>query len=107
MRPIHVVVGVPSLAATLAQVLADATGRAVGIHPVVGNSPAPAVLVAATSECSPDECFGLKQDNRDVIILAAVPSPFQEQAYLKAGAAGYLPMSIDVGPLVELLRALL
>lgn len=87
--------------------LAKATGRSVGIHAAVGESKAPAVLVASTSECSPAECSGLTQGRRDVVIIAAVPSAFQEQAYLEAGAAGYVPMSIDVGPLVELLQALL
>jgi DNA-binding NarL/FixJ family response regulator len=62
-----------------------------------------AVLLAASSQCSPAECEELTRSGRKVIVLAALPSDEQRSAYLAAGAAGYLPMAVDTRPLLDLI----
>jgi hypothetical protein len=100
--PISVYFADAKLARTLGERLAAATGRRVDIVddllPALESS---GPLVTSTTQCSPVECAGMTDAGRRVIILAAVPSAFQEELYGKAGASAYLPMSLDLGPLVE------
>jgi len=104
-RPVHLLVG-DVLGASLARTLDRALGGPITILDSADQSHDGAVLVATTSECSPDECAGLGLAGRQVVILAALPSEFQRRMYLDAGASGYLPMAIDTRPLIEAIRQL-
>jgi hypothetical protein len=62
------------------------------------------LLVASTSRCSTAECAALSQNGIPVIVLAALPSTFESQAFTTAGAVGYLHMGGDSAPLKELVQ---
>jgi hypothetical protein len=95
-----------SLGPSLSRRLAMELGVEIPLIESTQTVPLDTILVAATSECSPGECAGLRLDGRDVVIIAAVPGTFQKAQYESAGARAYLPMAIDLGPLVETLRGL-
>lgn len=100
--PIFVYFVDATLAKTLRGRLAAATGREVEIIPDLPTGlKAPGVLVTSTTQCSPAECAGISETGHQVIVLAAVPSAFQKQLYESAGAVAYLPMSLDLAPLIE------
>ncbi len=105
-RPIRVHTGDHSLAHQLSSRLGSVLGRAVTVLCSLRDTLAPSILVTTTSQCSADECAGLAESGVSVVILAALPSSFQEQSYLSAGAAHYLPMNLDIEPLADALSAL-
>lgn len=59
------------------------------------------ILVIPAAELSPPGCQDLVDEGFHVIVLAAVPRPVDEQSYRAAGAADYIPMTIDPAPLVD------
>lgn len=105
-RPIHVLAGDESLSQHLCVRLQSILGQTVGILHAVTEIVAPGIVVTTTSECSPDECAGLTHSGVDVIVLAALPSSFQEESYRNAGASHYLPMNLDIEPLTLALLGL-
>jgi hypothetical protein len=63
-------------------------------------------LVVATPElCTVEVCRELAEKATPVIILAPVPRRAEEDAYLRAGAAHYLAMDLDLGGLVAVIAA--
>ena len=54
-----------------------------------------AIVITTAADCSPVECGDLTRRAGAVIVLAPIPSPAAERTYLAAGAAAYLPMSLD------------
>ena len=106
-RPIRIVTSDLSLAEQLRVRLDSVLDHAVTVlHSITETTP-PAVVVTTTSACSADECAGLTQSGVDVVVLAALPSTFQEDTYRQAGAAHYLPMSMDIAPLALALAVLI
>lgn len=95
-----------ALAEQLCARLGDTLGRAVTVLDAASQTLAREVVVTTTSACSPDECAGLAQSGVSVVVLAALPSNFQEQNYRSAGAADYLPMTLDIGPLADAVLSL-
>ena len=95
-----------ALAEQLCARLGDTLGRAVTILRAANETTPREIVVTTTSACSPDECAGLTQSGVLVVVLAALPSNFQEQNYRSAGAADYLPMTLDIGPLSEAVLSL-
>lgn len=90
------------LARTLSERLAAAIGRPVSVVDSLPRSGyIPHILVTSTTQCSPVECHGVVEEGTQVIVLAAVPSSFQKGLYEKAGASAYLPMTLDLEPLLE------
>lgn len=106
-RPIRIVASDRSLAEQLRVRLEAVLDRAVTVLQSITETCPPAVVVATTSECSADECAGLTQAGVDVVVLAALPSTFQENSYRQAGARHYLPMSLDIAPLALALAVLI
>ena len=106
-RPIRIVTSDRSLAEQLRVRLEAVLERAVTVLQSITETTPPAVVVTTTSECSADECAGLTQSGVDVVVLAALPSSFQETTYREAGAAHYLPMSLDIAPLALALAVLI
>ncbi len=95
------------LAEQLRARLEHALGRAVRVLKGLCESNPHEVVITTTSACSPDECAGLSQSGNAVVVLAALPSSFQEQHYRKAGAAHYLAMSLDIAPLAAAVLSLI
>ncbi len=54
-----------------------------------------AIVVTPASECEVERCAKLAAHGLTVIILAAIPRPFEKERYLRAGAVAYIPMAID------------
>jgi hypothetical protein len=100
-RRISVYFADPALANALRERLAAATDETVEVvDDVVSQLGQLGTLVTSTTQCSPAECAGIAEAGGQVIVLAAVPSDFQKQLYESAGAAAYLPMALDLAPLV-------
>jgi hypothetical protein len=53
------------------------------------------IVVTPASECEVERCAKLAAHGLTVIILAAIPRPFEQERYLRAGASAYIPMAID------------
>ena len=53
------------------------------------------IVVTPASECEIERCAKLAARGLTVIILAAIPRPLEQERYLRAGAAAYVPMTID------------
>ncbi|MEO8540381.1 MAG: hypothetical protein ABI577_11625, partial [bacterium] len=105
-RPVHIMAGEHALAEGLKTRLTAVLARDIDTVPDLASTTPRGILVTTTSHCSPDECAGLAHAGIAVIVLAALPSSFQERAYRGAGAIAYLEMSIDVGPLTHVLSSL-
>ncbi|MBI5948768.1 MAG: hypothetical protein HY875_11580 [Chloroflexi bacterium] len=65
------------------------------------------VVVAASTSLTPEECAELAGQGKPVIVLAPLPTKSERNRYLSAGARGYLPMSLDLIPLVVLIESVL
>ncbi len=72
-----------------------------------GADPKGGVVVATSPACRPEECAELVDRGASVVVLAPVPSAAEEERYLSAGAAAYLPMLINLTPLYSAVAALL
>ncbi len=59
-----------------------------------------AVVVTASDTTSLEECSRLQAQGAGVVVLAAVPDLGAQAQYLGAGALAYLPMALDLAPLV-------
>lgn len=87
------------------RIAADAPDRRiVVVDDLVQSVRACGTLVTSTTQCSPAECAGLAEAGMHVIVLAAVPSEFQKGLYESAGAAAYLPMTLDLAPLIAAIK---
>jgi len=53
------------------------------------------IVVTPASDCDVERCVKLAAHGFMVIILAAIPRAFDEERYLRAGAAAYIPMAVD------------
>jgi DNA-binding NarL/FixJ family response regulator len=62
------------------------------------------IVVVPASECSPGACRDLVARGHSVIVLAAVLRDNDRERYLAAGAAAYVPMTVDSEQLLEALR---
>ncbi len=72
----------------------------------LGEAPAGAIVVATPSVVGAEECRALAARGIHVVILCPIPRPSDREAYLEAGAAAYVPMSVDGRELYEALRAI-
>lgn len=63
------------------------------------------VIVAPVADCPPSRCAMLTSAGARVIILAPVPRETERLQYGLAGAAAYLPMGGDAGPLLAAIRS--
>ncbi len=70
----------------------------------VGGAAAGDVVVAPTAELSVSDCARLARDGVRVVVLAPIPRLIEERSYSAAGARGYLPMTVDTGPLIEAVK---
>lgn len=105
-RPVRILTSDAGLAEQLRARLEAVLGRAVTVLKGLWETGPAEIVVTTTTECSPDECAGLAQSGVAVVVLAALPSHFQERSYRDAGAADYLAMSLDMGPLEGALQSL-
>lgn len=105
-RPVRILTSDMSLAEQLRARLELLLGCGVTILQGIGETAPQEIVVTTTTECSPDECAGLTQSGVAVVVLAALPSNYQERSYREAGAADYLAMSLDMGPLAGALQSL-
>ncbi len=68
-----------------------------------GGLPHPAteidVVVVTSADLTAEECAQLTAKGTVVIVLAAVPRMRERERYLRSGAKGYNPMTLDVGEL--------
>jgi len=71
------------------------------------SEPKSGVVVATSPACKPEECAELVSRGASVVVLAPVPTASEEERYRSAGAAAYLPMVINLGPLYAAVAALL
>ena len=65
-----------------------------------GTGPSGIVVVPA-AELTLSHCRGLVQEGLRVVVLAAFPRQIDQESYIDAGAAAYLPMTTDPAPLLE------
>lgn len=70
-----------------------------------GDVTSGSVVITTTMDCSAGGCAALTGNGATVVILASFPGAFEQAAYLRAGAAAYLLMSVDAA-LVDLLGSL-
>ncbi len=59
------------------------------------------VVITTEGDCTTFRCAEFVQTGVAVIVLAAVPRPSSELHYRAAGAAAYLPMSLDTRPIAQ------
>lgn len=105
-RPIGIITSDPTLAEQLQARLETLLARNVTILDGWRQTTAGDLVITTTTACSPDECAGLTHSGVAVVVLAALPSDFQERNYRLAGAAGYLAMNLDTEPLAEIVQGL-
>lgn len=105
-RPVRILTSDASLAEQLRARLELVLGCCVTVLNGLWETAPREIVVTTTTECSPDECAGLTQSGVAVIVLAALPSNFQERSYREAGAADYLAMNLDMGPLAGAVQSL-
>ncbi|MGE5594884.1 MAG: hypothetical protein ACM3S1_02475 [Hyphomicrobiales bacterium] len=98
-QPIRVTTSDPALGRALEAHLQSRPGRLEGELSEAGRRGL-SVVVAPTRDVSPAYCTDLVAAGSIVVILAAVPREHERMAYLRAGAAAYVPMSLDPGSLV-------
>ena len=65
--------------------------------------PAAAMCLTTAQDTTPSECKGLRAGGGGVVVLSSVDRQHEREAYHRAGAH-YLEMSMDVLPLMRLLR---
>lgn len=63
------------------------------------------VVVAGNPSCTPGEAALLVAQGWRVVVVASAVMSASEQAYRAAGVSGYLPMDLDLSPLLEAIRA--
>lgn len=63
-------------------------------------------MVIPSAELTPGRCRELAAEGPEIVILAAFPRQIDQSSYTAAGAAAYVPMSVDAGPLIEAIRRL-
>jgi len=109
---VHVLVAIdePAIRAALAGRLALALrGEAdVADGPLPGGPPETlrSVVVAGNPSCTPGEAAALVAHGwRVVVVVASAVTSGSEQAYRAAGVSGYLPMDLDLSPLLEAIRS--
>ncbi len=59
------------------------------------------VLISTPMDCPAERCARLAEAGVRVMILAPVPRDKEQQLYRRAGAAAYLPMSVQHGHLLQ------
>ncbi|MGH2633713.1 MAG: hypothetical protein ACRDG3_09915 [Tepidiformaceae bacterium] len=99
---IHLAVSDASLRRALVSRLVPILGNGLfaGVPPIERTIRSGDVIVSPAADLSIDDCARLSGRGVHVIILAPLPRPAEEERYAQAGAAGYLPMAVDTGPLV-------
>jgi DNA-binding response OmpR family regulator len=102
---VAVQVGDPVLGKVLSSRLGQLTGAEV--HPGAARLPADAVVITAASSCALSQCTSLARRGTSVVVLAELPTTADRSRYLAAGAAAYLPMAVDLSPLVAVVTGLL
>ena len=63
------------------------------------------VVVATVADCPVSAVPALARAGVRLVILAAVPNHLQADRYREAGAVAYLPMDIDLRPLVDAIHS--
>lgn len=106
-RQIKVYAGNRHLAGALRDSLAGVNDTPVSILARLEDASPPGVVLTTAADCSAAACSRLVEAGLDVVVLVVLPSSLDESSYRRAGAAGYLPMGVDLGPLRTMLRALL
>jgi hypothetical protein len=94
----------PEVGNLLARRLGLALGR--DLHVAAGLPPpgAPNTIVVADSRAvSTEQCDRLARAGHPVVVIAAIPRDDDRTGYLRAGARAYLPMALDVLPLIGVL----
>jgi len=59
------------------------------------------VLISTPMDCPVERCAALAEKGVRVMILAPVPRDRERHTYSQAGAAAYLPMSVEHGHLLQ------
>ncbi|MBI5949551.1 MAG: hypothetical protein HY875_15535 [Chloroflexi bacterium] len=59
------------------------------------------ILISTPMDCPAERCAQLAESGVRVMILAPVPRDRERQRYRRAGAAAYLPMSVEHGHLLQ------
>ncbi len=98
---IMVATGHRRLAAALGGRLHALHGVAVVTLEHLEEAEGPGVVVATAGICSAEACRRLSERRLQVIILAALPRVTERDAYKAAGAADYLAMATNLGPLQD------
>lgn len=93
---------------TLARALCAHFAEPVKTAAMHGGRTAPGDVVVMTCDSGAVErCADLTRHDVRVILVAAIPSEEEEAAFRRAGAEGYLPMSLDLHPLLDAVAAAL
>jgi hypothetical protein len=90
MNEIRLLVGDARLRAALAGVLGGSVSAAQQDGELAAG---PGVIVTTVHDTSPADCREFSGDGHVVIVLVALPSGIEENAYRDAGAAAYLAMA--------------
>jgi hypothetical protein len=107
-RPIFVHTGHGQVQEALARTLSRLLGGSAQVQADLPTDELPgAVVITSDTVCSPQECTSLMNRGADVIVLAALPRPTKRSEYLSAGVRAYLPMVLDLGPLLLAITATL
>ena len=82
----------------------DTVALVEGRPPVSGGS---AVVVGTVRGIPLDLCDEFVAEGQSVVVLGLVPRAKDETDYLAHGASAYMPLALDVAPLVRTLEGLL
>lgn len=70
------------------------------------EAPSGAIVVTTPAVINVDQCRQLAARGVYVVVLCPIPRGGEREAYLRAGAAAYVTMSVDGRELFEALRAI-
>lgn len=107
---VHVITSDGALRRALVSRLQNAPNLPVTVlpeRPENGHYAPGAILLIPVTELPISRCEELARLGLRVIVLAAMPRDADASRYREAGAAAYIPMSVDLTPLFETIRSTL
>src|SRR5690242_10329401 len=96
----------PLLRTALERALQRGTPYRVVVGSPSASSVVPAIVLASAVDLSPAECLGLYSAGFSPVVLAPIPSDWQQRSYHQAHAI-YLAMNPDAAELIQALAALI
>jgi hypothetical protein len=97
----------PGLAAALTRALEGRLDAGVETVTALNGRFSSRVLLTTSADCDIAACTALASGGIQVVVLAVRPGAAEQARYVAAGARAYLPMELDVTPLIETLEGLL